>query len=204
MGPLESSVYFDMCERTWSNCRPFEGIIGFMKDRPLDQRLDDEASLEGYRSEEARREAIYGFFVSKISIAEIARQFSCSSAEVQSAIDQARGARPRIERRENCVTWELHYAVVQKLTEEPTDIIKRALTQANIMKARQKDTISRGWMERWEQLLSGDLEVLKTVMLDTTHEAEDLRQMSPFIGAISESERLLAIKKATFQPGPEA
>jgi len=174
-----------------------------MKDRPLDQRLDDEASLEGYRSEEARREAIYGFFASKISIADIARQFSCSSAEVQSAISQARATRPRIERRENRVTWELHYAVALKLTEDPTDIIKRALTQANIMQGRQKDAISRGWMERWEELLSGDLEVLKTVMLDTTHEAEDLRQMSPFIGALSQSERLLAINKAAFQPGPD-
>lgn len=35
-----------------------------MEQGPLDQRLDDEASLEGYRSEEERREAIYGFFVS--------------------------------------------------------------------------------------------------------------------------------------------
>lgn len=170
-----------------------------MEDRPLDQRLDDEASLEGYRSGEARREAIYGFFVSKISIADIARQFSCTPADVQSAVSQAQAARPRIERRENRVTWELHYAVAQKLTEDPTDIIKQALRQAGIMKGRQRDAISRGWMERWEELLTGDLEVLKTIMLDTTHEAEDLRQMSPFIGALSQSERLMAIKKAAFQ-----
>lgn len=94
------------------------------------------------------------------------------------------------------MTWELHRAVAQKLDEDPNGIIKRALLQTDIMKTRQRDTISRGWMMRWEELLRGDLEDLKAAMLDTDYEAEDLRQMSPFIGVLSQEERLLAIKKA--------
>ena len=108
----------------------------------------------------------------------------------------AAAARPHIDRRENRVAWELHSTVARKLAENP-DIIERALTQAGIMKARQRDTISRGWMERWEELLRGDLEDLKAAMLDVGHDAEDLRQMSPFIGALSQEERLRAIRKAS-------
>lgn len=166
-----------------------------------EQRLNGEATLEGYRSEEARREAIYSLFASKISLADIASKTGCTAAEVQEAIDQAQAARPPIELRENRVTWELHYAVVQKLDESPGDIIENAREQAVIMKARQRDAISRRWMERWESLLQGDLEVLKAAMLDTGHEAEDLRQMSPFIGALSQEERRSAILKASIITG---
>lgn len=167
-----------------------------MEESSLDQRLDDEATLEVYPSEASRREAIYGFFASGISIADIASKLSCTPAEVREAIRWAQKARPHIELRENRVTWELHFAVAQKLDEAPDEIIKRALKQAGIMKARQKDTISCGWMKRWEELLRGDLEDLKAAMLDTGYDFEDLRQMSPFIGVLSQEERLLAIKKA--------
>lgn len=166
-----------------------------MEERPLDRRLDDEASLK------LRREVIYGLFASKTSVADIASETCCTAAEVQEAIDQAQAARPPIERRENRVTWELHYAVARKLDEDPTDIIKRALKQAGIMKARQRDTISRGWMDQWEQLLRCDLDVLKATMLEVSHEAEDLRQMSPFIGVLSQEERRSAILKASIITG---
>lgn len=168
-----------------------------MEERPLDRCLDDEASLEGYRSEEARRETIYGFFASGLGFADIGIRLGCTTDEVQEAIAQARAGRPIFQLRENLVTWELHRAIAQKLDENPGDIIKRALIQAGIMKARQRDTISRGWMTRWEQLLQCDLEILKPAMLDTGHDAEDLRQMSPFLGALSQEERRLAILKAS-------
>lgn len=181
----------DVHECAFSHCHLCIEHHMVMENRPLDQHLDVEASLE------ARRETIYGFFASKISGADIASKCGYTTAEVQEAIDQAQAARPRIELRENRVTWELHYAIVQKLDEDSGAIIKNALQQAGIMKARQRDTISIGWMDQWEALLRGDLETLKAAMLDIGHEAEDLRQMSPFIGALTEEERQIAILKAS-------
>lgn len=72
-----------------------------MGEIPLDQRLGDEASLEGYRSEEARREAIYGFVVSGIDFQAIADRFACSPADIHEAAEQARAFRPYQLRREN-------------------------------------------------------------------------------------------------------
>lgn len=166
-----------------------------MEDRRLGELLGDE---------EVWREAIYGLFASKISVADIASKTGCTPAEVQEAIGHAQAARPSIELRENRVTWELHYAVVQKLDEDSGTIIKNALTQAGIMKARQRDTISIGWMEHWEALLRGDLEALKAAMLDVSHDAEDRRQMSPFLGVLTEAERQIAILKASFRTDSEA
>lgn len=175
-----------------------------MEESPLDRHLDDEASLGRHRSEEAWREAIYSLFASKISVDDIASKAGCTRAEVQEAINQAQAARPHIELRENRVTWELHYAIARKLDENPGEIIENALNQAGIMKARQRDAISTGWMEKWESLLQGDLEVLKAAMLGTGHEAEDLRQMSPFLGVLTEAERQIAILKASFRTDSEA
>lgn len=96
-------------------------------------------------------------------------------------------------RHENRVAWELHFALVRKLDEDPGDIIKNALKQAGIMKDGRKDMISIGWM----QLLRGDLEDRKAAMLDVGHDAEDLRQMSLFLRALSEAERRIAILMAS-------
>lgn len=69
------------------------------------------------------------------------------------------------------------------------------------MIARQRDAIARGWMEQWEHLLRSNPETLKAAMLDTGREGEDLRQMSPFFGALSEAERRIAIVKASSSQG---
>lgn len=143
-------------------------------------------------------EAIFGLYANGASVTEIAGQLSCSTAEVQSAIHEALASRPHIERRENRVSWELHRAVVEKLDgAERTTIIQDALAQAGVMKARQRSPLARRWMERWEDLLRGDLNELKTSMLEVGHDSEDLRQMSPFTGVLSQEERITAIKKAT-------
>lgn len=134
--------------------------------------MDGEVVRERQRLEES----IYSFFVHGISIADIARQTGRTAAEVQEAISLARAARPHVERRENRLTGELHYAIAQKLAEDPAVIIKSVLLQADITKARQMDTISRGWMMHWQELLRGAIEDVKAAMLDVADDAEDRRQ----------------------------
>lgn len=143
-------------------------------------------------------EAIFGLYASGACATEIAGQVSCTPEEVQAAIREAIALRPHIERRENRVTWELHRAVAEKLDRvDGANIVHEALVQAGVMKARQRSSLARSWMERWEELLQGDLNELKSAMLEVSHDSEDLRQMSPFPGALSQEERQLAIKKAT-------
>lgn len=150
------------------------------------------------------QEAIFGLHASGMSIRAVAEQLGVSPAVVQNAISQARSSRPKIERRENRVTYELHRAIAQRLDENPYEVISKGLDNVAQMRPRQRSSISKGWVSTWDQLLRGDVEKLKEAMLEISSDAEDLRQMSPFSGVLSDSERLLAIRKASFNSPSDA
>jgi len=94
------------------------------------------------------------------------------------------------------VACELHRAVATHLDERPNEVISKAMENVANMRSKKRDPFSLGWVSLWEQRLQGDLERLKESMLEISTDAEDLRQMSPFSGVLSDGERLLAIKKA--------
>lgn len=143
------------------------------------------------------QEAIFGLHASGMSIRAVAEQLGVSPAVVQNAISQARSSRPKIERRENRATYELHRAIAERLDENPEEVISKGLDNIAQMLPRQRSSISKDWVSKWDQLLRGNVEHLKQVILEMSSEAEDLRQMSPFLGVLTEEERLLAIRKAS-------
>jgi transposase len=173
----------------------------------LETTLHDEALRYGREVEEARQrmmqaaslrhEAIFGLHAAGLSVRSIASKIGCSPSVVQNAVRQARSSRPQIERRENRVTYELHRALAEKLERDPVPVVQCGLRNVDRMLLKQRDPLSRKWVERWGELLNGPVVDLKRSMLEMSHAAEDLRQMSPFIGALTEDERLLAIKKAS-------
>lgn len=174
--------------------------------RPLEQRLLDEALEEGQRTEAARhvmlasaarrQEAIFGLHATGMSIREIASKLGCSAAVIQHAVSQARAARPKIDRRENRVTFELHRAVAEHLEQNPSEVISKGMENIARMRSQNRDPLSRDWVDRWENILRSDVGLLKEFLLEISHDAEDMRQMSPFLGVLSNDERVLAIKKA--------
>lgn len=173
----------------------------------LEERLLADALQEGQRTEAARQamlesatrrqEAIFGLHATGLSTRAIASKLGCSPSVVQHAIAQARAARPKIDRRENRVTFELHRAVAELLDQNPSEVIARGMSHVDVMRTRQRDPISKDWMARWKSLLLGNVDELKRFMLEMSHDAEDMRQMSPFLGVLSNDERILAIKKAS-------
>lgn len=144
----------------------------------------------------AGRRAFFGLHASGMSVRAIASKLGCSPAVVQNAIAQAQSSRPQIARRENRVAYELHRALATYLDERPDEVISKAMENVANMRSKKRDPFSSGWVSLWEQLLQGDLERLKESMLEISTDAENLRQMSPIAGVLSDGERLLAIKKA--------
>jgi hypothetical protein len=74
----------------------------------------------------------------------------------------------------------------------------RALAIRNLTKSRK---VVRGdqalrWLEDWRALLDGPPGPLIEVLLGHDEHSIDLRQVSPFAGALSDSERLAAIDRA--------
>ena len=84
-----------------------------------------------------------------------------------------------------------------KLLSEPAPVL--ALVPANI--ARQRKHVrgpgAHAWLDEWEALTSGPLEPLIALMLDTSAHSIDMRQVGPFIGVLTDAERLEAIARAT-------
>ena len=102
----------------------------------------------------------------------------------------------RPQRREVRVQLELHRALLGKLISDQGRI--RRLAHRNITKSRSlvRGDQARGWLDEWEALLDGRPERLVDVFLGEDEHSIDLRQVSPFAGALSDEERLAAIQRA--------
>jgi hypothetical protein len=101
-----------------------------------------------------------------------------------------------LDRREERVSMELHLTLSQKLRSDPEVVI--AVTPKNLenLRSRLTSPIGQGWVSRWVELLEGPVEALISGMLAETSEGRELRQNSPFAGALTQSERIVAIERA--------
>ena len=102
----------------------------------------------------------------------------------------------RPQRREERVQLELHRALLSKLISDYDTV--RALAMRNLAKSRKvvRGDQALGWLEEWQALLDGPPGPLVEVLLGTDEHSVDLRQVSPFAGALNDDERLAAIDRA--------
>ena len=116
------------------------------------------------------------------SISELARE------ALQSRLDSP------VERREVNVQLELHKALLAKLI-QVDDL--RELAHRNIAKSRKvaRGTQAQNWLDEWQRLIDGQAIDLVEAFVGTDEHSIDLRQVSPFAGALSDHERLAAIRK---------
>jgi hypothetical protein len=89
-------------------------------------------------------------------------------------------AHNRAERRNRAY----HAAVARRLRK---DTVARALHQ--LWRWQEEGTIDPRYAEAWEQVLRLPLPEIRRVLTDDSQNARDLRQNSPFAGALSEPER---------------
>lgn len=102
----------------------------------------------------------------------------------------------RPQRREERVQLELHRALLSKLISDYEGV--RALAMRNLARSRNvvRGDQAVGWLDEWKALLGGPPERLVDVLLGEDEHSVDLRQVSPFAGALSHDERLAAIGRA--------
>lgn len=102
-----------------------------------------------------------------------------------------------LTRREERTSWFLHRAVAAKLRGPDRDrVLATARTNLPVLRAGVRGPQAHAWLDRWEEALNGPAADLVRLMLDTTPEGVDLRQVSPFAGALTQDERLSAIRRA--------
>jgi hypothetical protein len=77
-----------------------------------------------------------------------------------------------------------HAAVAQRLQRET---VRRALHQ--LWRWQEEGTIDPRYADEWESVLQGSLSEIKRLLTEDSQRARDLRQNSPFAGALTEPER---------------
>ncbi|WP_419818772.1 helix-turn-helix domain-containing protein [Glaciibacter flavus] len=102
----------------------------------------------------------------------------------------------RNDRREERVTIELHRELAKKLRQNPQRVLKVVPKNLDRLNARLTSPIGKTWVRRWSELIDGPVDQLIDGMLADTSEGRELRQNSPFGGALTDDERLAAIERA--------
>jgi transcriptional regulator with XRE-family HTH domain len=111
------------------------------------------------------------------------------------ADDSMKSSAP-FSRREDRVAFELHRAVAQKLIDDPQAVL--AVVPENIEKLRRRvlGDLGQQWLEQWQSASRGPVWELIHLMLGEDDNSMELRQNSPFLGVLSQDERLRAIERA--------
>jgi predicted transcriptional regulator len=149
-----------------------------------------------------RAEALFALWAEGLSMRQIAEDTGVSLAVVQRLLEKAKTSRPRLERREERVQYELHRAVAEKVIEDPRPVLDKASDNLRKMLSKHRDAYSAELVHEWESLVSGDVDTLVEGMLRPDVRGIDLRQMTPFAGVLTQNERLVAIHKAQKTAGP--
>jgi hypothetical protein len=173
-----------------------------LTDELIRKAKDAGAAAEKSRREmlaasDRRAEAVFALWAEGMPVRKIAEVIGVSPSVSQRLLEKARESRPRLPRREERVSYELHLAVAQKIRENPEPVLSKARTNLQRMASRTRDAYAHGWVAEWNTLVNGgDMNQLMESMLGPDERGIDLRQMTPFAGVLSQEERLVAIHKA--------
>ncbi|MDP5226545.1 MULTISPECIES: hypothetical protein [Arthrobacter] len=148
------------------------------------------------RAARMRQEAMFSLHVLGLSVRGIAARLGVSAAVVQASLKAARDRRPRLRDRHERVPYELHIALLQKLDQDEAAVREIGRGGVENLRSRVRGSLAEGWVDQWVALLDGPLAELEEAMLEDSEVGMELRQLSPFAGALSEQERIIALKKA--------
>ncbi|MET4144022.1 helix-turn-helix domain-containing protein [Arthrobacter sp. UYCo732] len=175
-------------------------------DKELVDRLVDEAKTLAAETESARetmmaasrrrQEAILGLKAAGLSVRAIATRLGSSPSVVQDALRTAIARHPATNRREERFPYELHVLLAAKLHQDPGHLLDLALENISRMRATPRAPIAERWLNRWEAILKLPVVEIEEAMLKDDDEGRDMRQISPFAGALDRNERMIAMKKA--------
>lgn len=87
----------------------------------------------------------------------------------------------------------VHRLIAARLLQDSAPTLKKA--GDNLAKLRSADRgNSTGWLDEWDELLDRSTDEIVTAMLARTQRGIDLRQMTPFAGVLTDTERRKALR----------
>lgn len=97
----------------------------------------------------------------------------------------------RLSRDERRSLW-LAYVVAGRIATEPERTVADALDRLNKMRPNARGQAKK-WLDDWERLLNGPVDRILAALTDRSLRGRELRQNSPFAGALTEEQRRMAL-----------
>ena len=82
----------------------------------------------------------------------------------------------------------IHAAVAKELRSRETEVL--AIARENLAKMRSVNPSAWRLLDEWERVLQGSTDQIVARMLDPSERGRDLRQASPFAGALTAAQRV--------------
>ena len=102
-------------------------------------------------------------------------------------VDAVRTRTDRLTRDQQRSLW-LAYAIAGRLVADPEHVMAAARANLAQMRSASRGQAAR-WLDEWARLLDGPLEKILATLTATSPKAKELRQNSPFAGALTDDER---------------
>jgi hypothetical protein len=93
----------------------------------------------------------------------------------------------------------LHREVARRLREDP-ELVEMA--RERVRSWLETGFVSRRWAEAWREVLGGTLEDVIAAITDTSRRGRDLRQSTPFAGAVDARVRWEILRRTRPGAGP--
>ena len=90
--------------------------------------------------------------------------------------------------REDRRSLALHRFIAARLAGDPRAVSRKAVRNLKVMR-RGDDGSAAPWLEEWDRLLRGPVSAVIEVLVSHDQRARDLRQVTPFVGVLSDEER---------------
>jgi hypothetical protein len=95
--------------------------------------------------------------------------------------------------REDRRSLAYHHAIAKRLRQNPKTVIQRA--QRTLARQRKEHPHAAELLSQWQAWLNLPIEDLIAHILDSGLEARDMRQVTPFAGALTPQERVRILKR---------
>jgi excisionase family DNA binding protein len=103
----------------------------------------------------------------------------------------------RLTRDQEKSLW-LHRAILARLAVDPESVLEIARNNAHkILLDQTRDNMTSRWLREWLRVLDDGVDSVAEVLTSASPRAVELRQNSPFAGALPEDIRLLALAAFT-------
>lgn len=93
--------------------------------------------------------------------------------------------------------FELHREIVRALRSRPDEVIAKALGNLGEMRPRLNGAIGQALLDEWEGALRRGPQAAADLCLRDDDHGDDLRQVGPFLGVLSQQDRLVALRRAS-------